>query len=90
MVPKLAGAHVEHCWAGLRPGTPDGLPNLGRIPGCENLFVAAGHFRAGIQLAPITGLVMKELLLGQTTTVPLEAFRPDRSPASPGQSAFRS
>ncbi len=90
MAPMLAEAHVERCWAGLRPGTPDGLPYLGHLPGCDNLFVAAGHFRAGIQLAPITGLVMKELLLGQTTTVALEPFRPDRPPASPSQSAFRS
>jgi glycine oxidase len=90
VVPELATAHVERCWAGLRPGSCDGLPYLGRVPGCDNFFVAAGHFRAGIQLAPITGMVMKELILGKTPTVPLAAFRPDRSPAPPGQSAFRS
>jgi glycine oxidase len=89
LVPPLATAHVENCWAGLRPGSPDGMPYLGRVPGFENLFVAAGHFRAGIQLAPITGLVMKELILGQPTTVPLESFRPDRAPHPPIQSAFR-
>jgi glycine oxidase len=86
----LEDAQVEHCWAGLRPGSWDGVPFLGRTPTMDNLYVAAGHFRAGIQLAPITGLVMKELLLGQTTTVPLDAFRPERPPASPSQSAFRS
>jgi glycine oxidase len=90
LVPPLATAHVENCWAGLRPSSPDGIPYLGRVPGFENLFVAAGHFRAGIQLAPITGLAMKELILGQPTTVPLESFRPDRPPHPPIQSAFRS
>jgi glycine oxidase len=90
MVPKLATAHVEQCWAGLRPGSRDGWPYLGCVPGYTNLFLAAGHFRAGIQLAPITGLVMKELLLGQPTTVPLEDFRLDRPNAQPVQSAFRS
>ena len=90
LVPSLAQAHLEHCWAGLRPGSPDGLPFLGLVPGCENLFVAAGHFRAGIQLSPATGLVMKELLLGQPLTVPLETFRVDRIPSRPYQPAFRS
>jgi glycine oxidase len=90
LVPALANAEVEQCWAGLRPGSRDGLPFLGRVPGYDNLFVAAGHFRSGIQLSPVTGLVMKELIMGQTPTVPLEAFRPDRPPAPPVQSAFRS
>jgi glycine oxidase len=78
VVPSLAGATLERCWAGLRPGSPDGLPYLGRVPGCDNLFVGAGHFRAGLQLSPASGLVLKELLLDQATTVPLEAFRLDR------------
>lgn len=78
LVPALANAHLEQSWAGLRPGSPDGLPFLGLVPGWSNLYVAAGHFRSGLQLSPATGMVMKELLLGQRTTVPLEAFRPDR------------
>jgi glycine oxidase len=78
LVPGLAEAHLERCWAGLRPGSPDGLPFLGRVPGLDNLFVAAGHFRAGLQLSPATGLVMHELMLGSATTVALEPFRLDR------------
>jgi glycine oxidase len=89
LVPALAGAHLERCWAGLRPGSPDGLPFLGTVPGYDNLFVAAGHFRAGIQLSPGTGLVMKELLLGQPTTVPLDPFRLDRPGVAAPQSALR-
>jgi glycine oxidase len=90
LVPGLAGAHVEKCWAGLRPGSPDGLPFLGSVPGWSNLFVAAGHFRAGIQLSPATALVMKELLLGQRVTVPLEPFRLDRASGSVFRPAFPS
>jgi glycine oxidase len=78
LVPELAGAHLERCWAGLRPGSPDDLPFLGPVPGFDNLFVAAGHFRAGIQLSPATGRVMCDLLLGKKPVVPLEAFRLDR------------
>jgi glycine oxidase len=79
LVPALAGAHVERCWAGLRPGSPDGLPFLGPVPGWDNLLVAAGHFRSGIQLSAGTALVLKECLLGQAQTVPLEPFRLDRA-----------
>jgi glycine oxidase len=78
LVPELAQAAVERCWAGLRPGSPDGLPILGRLPDLDNVFVAAGHFRAGIQLSPVTGQVMTEWLLGRGPSLPLDAFRPDR------------
>ncbi len=80
LVPALAQADVERCWAGLRPGSPDGLPFIGRVPGIDNVYVAAGHFRAGIQLSPGTALLVKELLLGQPLTMPLEAFRVERIP----------
>jgi glycine oxidase len=78
LVPDLASAHLERCWAGLRPGSPDGLPFLGPIRGWDNLFIAAGHFRAGIQLSPGTALVMKECLLGQPLSLPFGAFAPQR------------
>jgi glycine oxidase len=44
----------------------------------DNVFVAAGHFRAGIQLSPATALLLEELLLGKTLSVTLEPFRLDR------------
>jgi glycine oxidase len=78
LVPALSQAPLERCWAGLRPGSPDGLPYLGRVPGWDNMFVAAGHFRSGIQLSVGTGLAMKELLLDQAPSFDLEAFRPER------------
>ncbi len=90
LVPELARAEVERCWAGLRPGSPDGKPFLGVVPGVDNLFVAAGHFRAGLQLSPATASVMKELLLDEKPTIALDDFRLDRPTAPPAQTAFRS
>jgi glycine oxidase len=90
LVPTLADAPVEQCWAGLRPGSVDGLPSMGRVPRFDNLWVAAGHFRSGIQLSPATGLVLAEALTGVVPSVPLGAFRPDRSPAPAARPAFRS
>lgn len=90
LVPDLAEATVERAWAGLRPGSPEGKPFLGEVPGTDNLYVAAGHFRSGIQLSPATALVMKEILVGKKPSIPLDEFRLDRASASPTQSAFRS
>jgi glycine oxidase len=79
VVPALAAAPLERTWAGLRPGSADGLPYLGAVPGCENLFVAAGHFRAGIQMSPATGMLMAEFMLtGRTESLSLDAFRLER------------
>ncbi len=78
LTPSLGRAAVERCWAGLRPGSPDGLPFLGPVPGVDNVFVGTGHFRAGIQLSPASGLALAQLLLDRKPLVPLEAFRLDR------------
>jgi len=76
-VPALASAEVVSSWAGLRPGTPDDLPILGKtkMPG---VFVATGHFRNGILLAPITAQVMADMITGKRVTVDISAFSPDR------------
>lgn len=76
--PGLAAAPFERAWAGLRPGSPDGLPFLGAVPGFANLFLAAGHFRAGFELSAGTAVALAQLLLGETPEVPLEPFRLDR------------
>lgn len=78
LVPALAGAALETTWSGLRPGSPDGLPCIGPVPGFDNLWAASGHFRAGIQLSPGTALLLKEMLLGEPLTMPIDAFRLDR------------
>ena len=79
LVPDLAEAEVERTWAGLRPATRDGLPVLGRVADFENLYVAAGHFRAGLQLSTGTALVMARLMRGEPTVIDLDSFRADRA-----------
>lgn len=88
--PEVAASPILQTWAGLRPGSVDGRPYLGRIPGIRNLSVAAGHFRSGIGLSPATGQAMAQLLLGVEPVIPLAPFRPDRPPKPPGRPAFRS
>ncbi len=69
LCPALADFTLEQSWSGLRPGTADDLPYIGRLPGYENAWIAAGHFRAGIQLSPATAVVMRSLILGQEPPV---------------------
>lgn len=77
-LPSLKGREPLRTWAGLRPATFDGLPYLGRAPGFENLFVAAGHFRAGLTLAPGTAVVLADELCSRTPVVPLQPFHVGR------------
>ena len=75
IAPALRSAAVEEHWSSFRPGTPDGLPLVGetRING---LFVASGHYRNGILLAPATaGLLADRIESGLTPPV-LQPFAP--------------
>ncbi|WML39572.1 glycine oxidase ThiO [Neobacillus sp. OS1-2] len=65
LVPGLNEASWERVWSGIRPQTGDGMPYIGEHPGWKGLYVAAGHFRNGILLAPITGKLVAELLTGK-------------------------
>jgi len=78
-VPELASAAhapMVEAWAGLRPATPDHLPLLGRLN--NHTFIAAGHFRNGILLAPGTAKLVADLLEGKPPAIDLTAFAPGR------------
>ncbi|HMF91881.1 MAG TPA: FAD-dependent oxidoreductase [Candidatus Angelobacter sp.] len=77
LVPQLASATVIECWAGLRPGTPDDLPLLGATA-TPGLFLASGHFRNGILLAPVTARIMGDLAMGKGPSADISAFSPLR------------
>jgi glycine oxidase len=83
MIPALAQAAIAETWCGLRPDTPDHLPSLGPTD-IEGLFIATGHFRNGILLAPITAKLIAEWIitertpLDKSTNVNWEAFSPMR------------
>jgi len=67
LFPGLDLSRAGRTWSGIRPRTRDRIPHVGKLePG---LFVASGHFRSGISMAPRTGRVLADLLTG----IPLEA-----------------
>jgi glycine oxidase len=79
LVPATAQLSERHRWAGLRPGTADDLPYLGRIPQLHNAWLAAGHYRSGLQLAPATAVVMRFLLQGEEPPIDVSPLGVERS-----------
>ncbi len=75
LMPALAKWEVVERWAGLRPGSPDGLPILGRTS-VDGLFAATGQFRNGILLAPAIAENLTRIILEQAAEIP--AFDPRR------------
>lgn len=63
LLPALAGIEPIRHWAGLRPGSPEGIPFIGAVPGAEGLWLNCGHFRNGLVLAPASCQLLTDLLL---------------------------
>jgi glycine oxidase len=79
VAPALARVPVERSWAGLRPASPDGLPYIGRVPPLANLYVAAGHYRGGLQLSTGTAVLVSAMLRGQEPPIDPIPFAVDRA-----------
>jgi D-hydroxyproline dehydrogenase subunit beta len=78
LVPDVAGLTPDSTWVGFRPWLPDGLPAIGPSRAAGGLWIGTGHEGAGIQLGPITGRLLAEAITGETPTVDLSPFDPDR------------
>lgn len=72
LAPSLSGVSVVRSFAGLRPVSPDGLPLIGPVQEVEGLFVATGHGGDGVALAPITGEIVGEGIVGGERFWPFE------------------
>ncbi len=86
MCPGLGEVRVTNFWAGLRPYTEDHLPFIGPGP-LPGLFLATGHYRNGILLAPMTARLVAESVLGRKPAVDLSPFRWDRNPPASSAAA---
>ena len=78
ITPGLKSAEIIEQWMGFRPGSPDGMPYLGPVDGFSGLFVATGHYRNGVALAPGTADIMSRWIMGDTPSMDLSDFRVDR------------
>lgn len=65
-------------WAGLRPVSPDGIPFIGRFNKYSNLIAATGHAMLGITLAPVTGMIVTDIIAGKKPQFEMALMSPDR------------
>lgn len=84
LIPALANAEVVGHWAGLRPGSPEGIPFIGPVPGHEGLWLNCGHYRNGLVLAPASCQLLADLMLGREPIVDPAPYAPAGRLASVG------
>ncbi len=78
LVPSVA-QRAEACrWSGFRPFCQDAKPVIGAVPGQDNMFVGAGHFKKGIMMAPVTGKILADLVTEGKTKLGIKSFNPGR------------
>jgi D-amino-acid dehydrogenase len=68
----------EEVWYGFRPCSPDGLPYIGHSGAYKNLFINTGHAMMGISLAPASGKLITQQILGKKTEMDLNGFSAQR------------
>lgn len=76
--PTIRNIHIIRSYTGLRPHTPDHLPIVSSVPAVPGLYVAAGHEGDGIGLAPITGKLISEMIIGEPTSIATEPLKLER------------
>ena len=78
LLPELANAPVVGHWAGLRPGSPDGIPYIGELHSHPGLWLNCGHFRNGLVLAPASCRLLADLMLGREPSIDPIPYAPDQ------------
>ena len=76
LIPALADAEVVGHWAGLRPGSPEGIPFIGEVPGFKGLWLNCGHYRNGLVLAPASCQLFTDLLLARAPIIDPAPYAP--------------
>jgi glycine oxidase len=77
MFPLLKRTPIEDHWAGLRPGSPSGIPYIGPYPGADGLYVNAGHFRNGLVTGPASARLIADIVLGRDPILPPSGYALD-------------
>ena len=77
LLPELKGVEPLAGWADLRPGLKGSHPLVGPAPGVTGLYIAAGHYRSGITLAPVTAEALVALMCGEKCPVELGPWTPE-------------
>ncbi|GAB6141993.1 glycine oxidase ThiO [Methylosoma difficile] len=77
LMPALKQFSLIHHWAGLRPGTTQGIPYICKHPDIRNLSINAGHFRNGLVMAPASAQLLVDILIDRPIAIPADAYQLD-------------
>lgn len=70
IIPAIDKMKVEKHWAGLRPGSPEGIPYIGKHPLIDNLYINSGHYRNGVVLGLASARLLTDILLNRDRIIP--------------------
>ncbi|WP_231703371.1 glycine oxidase ThiO [Halopseudomonas pelagia] len=76
LLPALADQQPVAQWAGLRPGSPEGVPFIGPVPGYDGLWLNTGHYRNGLVLAPASCRLLADLMSGAPAIIDPRPYAP--------------
>ncbi|QRY81438.1 glycine oxidase ThiO [Pseudomonas sp. PDNC002] len=77
LIPRLAVMEPVNHWAGLRPGSPRGIPFIGEVPGHRGLWLNTGHYRNGLVLAPASCQLLADLMQQRQPIIEAAPYAPD-------------
>jgi len=77
IIPELANYPIERHWAGLRPGTAEGVPYIYADEKVDGLYVNCGHFRNGVVLGPASARLMSDIVLKREPIIDPSYYVPD-------------
>jgi glycine oxidase len=77
LLPALASCAVVKHWAGLRPGSPDGVPYIGAHPEYPGLYFNSGHFRNGVVLGLASARLLADVISGAPPIVDARPYALD-------------
>ena len=75
ILPALHSIPLIQHWSGLRPGSPDNIPTIGRHPLVENLYANTGHFRYGVTMAPASARLLADFIAGRKPALDMTAYQ---------------
>ena len=85
LIPAAATRLTAYAWSGFRPYCEDQKPVIGRVPDQEGVYVAAGHFKKGVMMAPVTGKIIADLITQGKTDLNIAALDPNRFQKKPNE-----
>ncbi len=72
LIPQVGQVRLVRQWSGSYNMSPDSQPILGEHPALSGFYMSVGFSGHGFMLAPVSGQMLAELILGETTELPIE------------------